>query len=53
MGVNYSSGSEALVLSLPSRFLGIKELLQSLFFFERITNISFKDRNALKVALHS
>jgi hypothetical protein len=32
---------------------GLKEFLQSLSFFERITNISFKAKNALKVALHS
>jgi hypothetical protein len=52
MGVNYFSAVEALT-PLPQDSPYLKESLQSLFFFERITNISFKDKCALKVALHS
>jgi hypothetical protein len=52
MGVNYFSAVEALPpLTQDSPYL--KESLQSLSFFERITNISFKAKSALKVALHS
>jgi hypothetical protein len=39
--------------SLPSRFPGLKEFLQSLDHLERITMIYFRGASELKVAIHS